>query len=257
MAFRSNVVQDVAVECATGSRLVSLVFDASDPLGLARFWAAALGWEIHDENGDEIDLVPTDGTRFGVRFDRVADKKASQNRLHLDLTTTSIDDQNEIVARLIELGASHIDIGQSPDERHIVLADPEGNEFCIIEPGNNFLAGCERLGAINCDGTKQVGHFWSEVLGWPLVWDQNEETAIRAPDGTGPMTTWSGPPLMPKPGKNRLHLDIAPRVDVDQRTEVDRLVSLGATPIDVGQGDVDWVVMADPDGNEFCVLSPR
>lgn len=187
----------------------------------------------------------------------VPDKKASQNRLHLDLTTTSIDDQNEIVARLIELGASHIDIGQGDEERHVVLADPEGNEFCIIEPGNNFLASCERLGAINCDGTKEVGYLWSDALGWPLVWDQNEETAIRSPEGTGPLITWSGPPLMPKPGKNRLHLDIAPVGHVDQRTEVDRLVSLGATKIDIGQGEVDWVVMADPDGNEFCVLSPR
>ncbi len=239
------------------SRLISLVFDANDPLRLARFWAAALGWEVGDEAGDEIELVPTDSTRFSVRFDRVSDKKVVQNRLHLDLTTTSLDHQNDTVARLIKLGARHIDIGQSPDETHVVLADPEGNELCIIAPGNNFLAGCERLGAINCDGTKEVGHFWSEVLGWPLVWDQNEETAIRASDGTGPLITWSGPPLMAKPGKNRLHLDIAPPMHVDQRAEVDRLVSLGATPIDIGQGDVDWVVMADPDGNEFCILSPR
>ena len=230
-------------EPAPKSRLISLVFDANDPIRLARFWAAALGWEIGDETGDEIDLVPTDGTRFGVRFDLVPDKKVSMNRLHLDLTTASLDDQNDMVTRLIELGARHIDIGQSPDETHVVLADPEGNEFCIIAPGNNFLAGCDRLGAINCDGTKEVGYFWSEALGWPLVWDQNEETAIRAPHGTGPLVTWSGPPLMAKPGKNRLHLDIAPPVDVDQRAEVERLVALGATTIDIGQGDVDWVVM--------------
>ena len=57
--------------------------------------------------------------------------------------------------------------------------------------------------------------------------------------------------------KNRLHLDIAPLEDVDQGAEVDRLIALGATRIDIGQGDVDWVVMADPGGNEFCVLSPR
>jgi catechol 2,3-dioxygenase-like lactoylglutathione lyase family enzyme len=138
-----------------------------------------------------------------------------------------------------------------------VLADPEGNELCIIEPTNKFLAGCGRLGAINCDGLKETGYFWSAALGWPLVWDQDEETAIRSPDGTGPKITWSGPPLMPKFGKNRLHLDIAPPADGDQRAEVARLVSLGATRIDIGQGDVRWVVMADPDDNEFCVLTPR
>ena len=239
------------------SRLIALCFDANDPLELARFWAAALRWEIGDETVDVISLVPTDGTTFQIDFARVPEKKVGPNRLHLDLTTTSIDDQQDSVARFIELGARHIDIGQRPDEGHVVLADPEGNELCIIEPGNKFLAGCGRLGSITCDGTRQVGYFWSAALGWPLVWDQDEETAIRAPDGTGPLITWGGPPLAPKVGKNRLHLDIAPPEHVDQQAEVDRLVALGAARIDIGEGDVDWVVMVDPDGNEFCVLTPR
>ena len=137
-----------------------------------------------------------------------------------------------------------------------MLADPEGNEFCVIEPDNSFLEGCGRLGSITCDGSVQVGYFWSNALGWPLVWDQDEETAIRSPDGTGPFITW-GPPVPQKLRKNRLHLDIAPPDDGDQQAEVDRLVSLGASPLDIGQGDVSWVVMADPDGNEFCLLTPR
>ena len=238
------------------SRLVSLCFDANDPLGLARFWADALRWEIDDESSDEVGLVPTDGTRFRMLFLPVPEPKTGKNRVHLDLTTTSTDDQRETVAQLLELGGRHVDIGQRPDEGHVVLADPEGNELCIIEPGNSFLANAGRLGAINCDGTRRVGFFWSEALGWPLVWDQDEETAIRAPDLTGPLITWSGPPLIPKLGKNRLHLDIAPLDHGDQRAEVDRLVALGATRIDIGQGDVSWVVLADPDDNEFCVLSP-
>ena len=239
------------------ARLISLCFDANDPLRQARFWAEALRWDVDDETPDEIGLVPTDGTNFGILFEPVPGQKSAQNRVHLDLTTTSIDDQNETVERLFGLGAHHIDIGQGADDTHVVLADPEGNEFCIIEPTNNFLASCRRLGSINCDGTRAVGYFWSEALGWPLVWDQDEETAIRAPDRTGPMITWSGPPLMPKFGKNRLHLDIAPPAGGSQSAEVDRLLALGATQIDIGQGDVDWVVMADPDGNEFCVLTPR
>jgi catechol 2,3-dioxygenase-like lactoylglutathione lyase family enzyme len=237
--------------------LDALCIDANEPRRLARFWADALRWEINDDTDDEIGLVPTDGTRFRILFEPVPNAKTGQNRNHLDLTTTSVDDQNETVSRLIALGARHVDIGQGPDETHVVLADPEGNEFCIIEPTNNFLADCGRLGAINCDGSSATGYFWSAALGWPLVWDQDGETAIRAPDGTGPIITWSGPPLIPKVAKNRLHLDIAPPADGDQRAEVDRLVSLGATRIDIGQGDVSWVVMADPDGNEFCVLTPR
>jgi len=238
------------------SRLVALCFDANDPSLLARFWAEALRWEV-DETQDEIGLVPTDATRFRIDFQAVPEKKAGANRLHLDLTTTSVDDQNETVERLVELGGRHIDIGQGPDDEHVVLADPEGNELCIIEPTNSFLADCERLGSITCDGSQQVGYFWSEALGWPLVWDQDEETAIRAPDGTGPLITWGGPPVAPKISKNRLHLDIAPPGDGDQRAEVERLIALGASRTDIGQGDVDWEVMVDPDGNEFCVLTPR
>ncbi len=238
------------------SRLVALCFDANDPLRLARFWAEALHWEIDDDTQEVIGLVPTDGTRFRVEFATVAERKAGKNRIHIDLTSTSLEDQQSTVARLVQLGARHIDVGQGPHDEHVVLADPEGNELCIIEPGNKFLADCGRFGSITCDGTRAVGYFWSEALGWPLVWDQDEETAIRAPDGTGPFITW-GPPLAPKTGKNRLHLDIAPPEQVDQQSEVDRLVALGATRIDIGQGEVDWVVMADPDDNEFCVLTPR
>ena len=62
----------------------------------------------------------------------------------------------------------------------MVLADPEGNELCVIEPGNSFLAGCGFVGELACDGSREVGHFWSEALGWPLVWDQDQETAIQS-----------------------------------------------------------------------------
>ena len=114
------------------SRLVALCFDANDPLGMARFWADALRWEIDDETPDEIGLVPTDDTRFRILFLPVPEKKVGRNRFHLDLTTTSIDDQKETVGRLVELGARHIDIGQDPDDAHVVLADPEGNELVIV-----------------------------------------------------------------------------------------------------------------------------
>lgn len=245
-----------AVDVMT-SRIISLSLDANDPKCLGRFWAAALGWEVEDATAEEIALVPDDRTSFEFLVVPNTEPKFGQNRIHLDLTTTSIDDRNVLVENLISLGAEHANIGQRPEESHIVLADPEGNEFCIIEPTNDFLSTCPRLGAINCDGTQAVGYFWSEALRWPLVWDHDEETAIRSPNLTGPMITWSGPPLMPKLAKNRLHLDIAPPAGETQNDEVNRLIGLGASRIDIGQGDVSWVVMADPDGNEFCVLTPR
>jgi catechol 2,3-dioxygenase-like lactoylglutathione lyase family enzyme len=125
----------------------------------------------------------------------------------------------------------------------------------VIEPGNSFLAGCGLVGAINCDGSQEAGYFWSAALGWPLVWDQDQETAIQPPRG-GTKITWGGPPVAPKSGKGRLHFELVARADGGPQTEVERLVSLGATPVDIGQEDVDRVVLADPDGNEFCVLTP-
>jgi len=238
------------------ARIVALRLDADDPLRMAEFWAGALGWEI-GESDDEIALIPPDDTGFVILLEPTPVKKTGQNNVHLDLTTTSSDDQLDSVDRLISAGARHVDIGQRADEGHVVLADPEGNEFCVLGPNNNFLAGCPRLGAINADGTRRTGLFWSEALGWPLIWDQDDETAIRSPHGTGPVIQWSGPPLMQKHGKNRLHLDIAPLAHVDQDEEVARLIALGATRADIGQRDVSWVVMADPDDNEFCVLTPR
>ena len=236
--------------------LVALCVDAHDPLGVARFWASLLGWEMADDPQDSIALLPSDDTGFRIRFLATEAQKVGQNQMHFDLTSTSLADQQQTVARALELGARHIDIGQGPEAHHVVLADPEGNEFCVIEPGNNFLADCGFIGALACDGSQDVGHFWSEALRWPLVWDQDRETAIRSPHG-GPKITWGGPPLAPKTGKYRLHFDLAPPLDGDQQAEVDRLVSLGATRIDIGQGEVSWVVMADPDGHEFCVMSPR
>jgi predicted enzyme related to lactoylglutathione lyase len=237
-------------------RLVALSFDAHDPVRLAGFWAGVLGWEQAHEPDDGIALLPNDDTGFRIEFYPSQERKRGQNQSHFDLTSTSLEDQQQTVTRALELGGRHIDIGQRPEEGHVVLVDPEGNEFCVIGPGNKFLADCGFVGALACHGSQEVGYFWSKALEWPLVWDQDQETAIRSPHG-GPKITWGGPPLKPKAGKNRLHFDLAPPRDGDQRAEVERLVALGAAPTDIGQGNVSWVVMADPDGNEFCVLSPR
>ena len=90
-----------------------------------------------------------------------------------------------------------------------------------------------------------------------MVWDQGEETAIRAPDGTGPFITWGGGPHLPKVGRNGLYFDIAPPDQGDHQAEVDRLVSLRATRVETGKGPVGAVLMSDPDGNGFRVLRPR
>jgi predicted enzyme related to lactoylglutathione lyase len=237
-------------------RLWSVVFDANDRRRLAEFWAQALGW-THTDEGRYSSVTGGDGTLHRLEFLPVRSDKRTKNRIHFDLTSRSVAEQQATVERLIGLGARRIDIGQGAGADHVVLADPEGNELCVVPPGN-FVDDGGFLGSITCDASPgpAVGYFWRDVLEWPLVWDQDGETAIRAPDGTGQFITW-GPPLPPKAGKNRMHIDVAPDADGDQGSEVRRLEALGARRVDIGQGDVPWVVMADPDDNEFCVLTPR
>ncbi|WP_433346658.1 VOC family protein [Micromonospora sp. CA-111912] len=227
---------------------LTVTCDAHDAARLARFWADVLGREaIEDADGL---LLPGEDGQVSLRFVPGRAQAVEPNRrLHLHLTSTSLADQQHKVATVLGLGGSHLDVGQRPEEGHVVLADPEGNEFCVIEPGNNFLAGCGLLGELACDGTREVGLFWSAALGWPLVWDQDQETAIQSPHG-GTKVAWGGPPVTPKTGRSPQRFDLAPPHG-DQQAEVDRLVSLGAAHF--GGGADGAVELADPDGNEFRV----
>jgi Glyoxalase-like domain len=98
-----------------------------------------------------------------------------------------------------------------------------------------------------------LGRWWAEVLGWVVLSDSSAEFEIRpAPDRMPGLVFVPVPEA--KRAKNRLHLDFRP---ADQQAEVDRFIRAGARPADVGQGSQPWVVLADPEGNEFCVLGPR
>ena len=235
--------------------LQAIVLAAASPENLGRFWAHALRWDLVEAEGGGVAVLPTDVTRFHLLIRTPATAKAGQNPIHFDLTTSSLDDQQRTVDELVSLGGRHIDIGQSPDETHVVLADPEGNELCIIEPGNRFLASCPRLGAVNGDGTSALGYFFRDALDWPLVWDQDEETAIQAPDGTGPRLTWSGPPLLPKAMRERFHLHVAPTAGTASDRALEHLLGVGATRLaDGGPSCPDALVaLADVDGNLLCL----
>ncbi|MFG2142903.1 VOC family protein [Streptomyces sp. NPDC048696] len=238
------------------SDLFAICFNTPHPAGLARFWSGVLGWELADGPDDGVALVPLDAAGFRIRFLPGQEPKTGQNRAHFDLTSASPEDQRQTVARALELGGKHIDVGQLPEEGHVVLADPDGNEFCVIAAGNKFLADTGFIGALACDGTQEVGYFWSEALRWPLVWDQDQETAIQSPSG-GTKITWGGPPVAPKTGTNRLYFELALPAGADWETEVDRLISLGATRPGTGESDTGRTLLLDPDGNEFSLRRPR
>lgn len=118
-------------------RLQCITVDAHDPLALARFWSEALGWKIGEDVNEievwiERELGDPKNTGFpDILFLKNSDKKQGKNRLHLDLRP---DDQAAEVSRLEKLGAKQIDIGQSaePTCTWVVMADPEGNEFCVL-----------------------------------------------------------------------------------------------------------------------------
>jgi hypothetical protein len=86
------------------SHLLALCFDAYDPLPLARFWAGVLGWEMADHPHDGIALLPSDDTGFRIRFLTTQEKKAGRNQMHFDLTSTSLEDQQQTVTRSLGLG---------------------------------------------------------------------------------------------------------------------------------------------------------
>ena len=115
-------------------RIQCLCIDATDPVGLATFWQSALGWRRTFEQDDQVVLEPPagspeDGIVPDLLFLRVPEDKASKNRLHIDLRPK---DQASEVARLEGLGARRVDVGQKADVSWIVMADPAGNEFCVL-----------------------------------------------------------------------------------------------------------------------------
>jgi catechol 2,3-dioxygenase-like lactoylglutathione lyase family enzyme len=117
-------------------RIQCLCIDTTDPARLASFWQSALGWRRTHDSDDEVILEPPagsaeDGIVPDLLFLRVPEEKAGKNRLHLDLRPR---DQAAEVARLEGIGARRADVGQGADASWVVMADPDGNEFCVLRP---------------------------------------------------------------------------------------------------------------------------
>lgn len=105
-----------------------VIVHSQDPAALGQWWAKALGWVVVHSSDDEFEIRPAPDCRPGLEFVRLAESKKAKSRLHLDFRP---DDQEAEVARLLAHGARHVDIGQG-EQSWVVLADPEGNEFCIL-----------------------------------------------------------------------------------------------------------------------------
>ncbi len=114
--------------------------DAADPRRLATWWAEVLGWQIDDADPDEIEIAPADGSGTPWLFLPVPEQKTVKNRVHPDIRPPDGSSQAAELERLLGLGARPVDVGQGPDATWHVLADPEGNEFCLLRSTPSELA---------------------------------------------------------------------------------------------------------------------
>ncbi|MFG3283670.1 VOC family protein [Streptomyces sp. NPDC048111] len=243
-------------------RPVNVNIKALDEMAVGRFWAAALGWELSSEAPGVANAEPgggfvwPDASAVCVDVVRVAEPKgATKNRVHLDLASTSTAHQAELVARLEGLGAERVDVGQG-DVPWTVLADPEGNEFCVLEPRETYR-GTGPLAAIvvDCVDPRAMARFWGGATDWVVHEVNDDHAVLRSAEQVGPYVEFlraAGPKTVP----DRVHLDLLPYPGDDHAAEVARLRALGATDLDLGQGDVPWRCLSDPEGHEFCVLRP-
>jgi hypothetical protein len=203
-----------------------------------------------------VGFVGPDPAVFCIDVVTVPDPETVKYRVHLDLATTSADQHAELVGRLTDLGATPADVGQG-DVPWTVLADPEGNVFCVLEPREIYRdTGPIAAVVVDCADPRVMARFWDEATDWTLHEVTDDQARLRSAEGVGPYLEFLRTPEV-RTWWSRAHLDVAPYSGDDQAAEVARLRALGAADADIGQGDVPWKVLSDPEGNEFCVLSAR
>ncbi|MGW6057863.1 VOC family protein [Streptomyces sp. NPDC055189] len=244
-------------------RPVNVNMKALDDALVGQFWAEALGWGVAGEGPGMTNVEP--GGDFvwpdpaAVRIDVVTVQEAktpAKNRTHIDLATTSTDHQAELVARLKAHGATPVDIGQG-DAPWTVLADPEGNEFCVLEPREMYRdTGPIAAVVIDCAEPRAMARFWGGATDWTVHEVTDDHARLRSAKDVGPYIEFLRTPDA-KTVPDRVHVDLMPYTDDDQEAEVSRLRALGAHDLDLGQGDVPWKCLTDPEDHEFCVLAPR
>jgi hypothetical protein len=236
--------------------LENLVLDARDPATLGRFWEALLGGTTLTDEPDafETRISVEAGPSLDLCVQRVPEPVTPSPRLHLDLAGGPR--QAEVVDRALGLGARHLDIGQG-DVPWVVLADPEGNPFCVMEERPEYaLTGPVAALPLDSADPQRDAAFWAELSGWRPV-ASSMPAALRHPSGRGPLLELCPEPRPKATGKNRLHLDLRLEAGEDPDRVARRVVELGGRELDPGWGELPWRVFTDPSGNELCILPAR
>jgi hypothetical protein len=224
-----------------------LCIDVNDSRPASEFWAGTLGLELtgFDDDPDEFKLVgPT--PQHTVWPNVVPEPHEVKNRVHIDVWTDSLD-------RLLDLGARRVDIGQTGQEAWEVLADPEGNEFCafVTDKQHDHLL---KTVVIDSVESRAMAHWWQGLLGGTIGSDEeNDWHWVTEIDGVPFEGLDFGPVPEPKTVKNRVHWD----VELNDGVELGDLEAAGATVLRRPDDEIRWTIMADPEGNEFCVFEQR
>jgi hypothetical protein len=215
-----------------------LCIDANDAVRLGSFWAAVLRLDLHRlDNGNVLLSGPT--PQHTIWINAVPEPVTVKQRVHFDLGAES-------VAEIVALGATVVDAESFGWQ---VLRDPEGGEFCVFE---NVPVPSHRLHEIivDCADAKPIAAWWAEVLGARIGDDAGPENSYIDEIPGAPFENLLFVPVPePKTVKNRIHLDFV-------CSDVGALVDHGAKVLRDRDGTIDWTVLADPDGNEFCAFLP-
>jgi hypothetical protein len=216
-----------------------LCIDANDAALLGAFWGAALGLELHhQDNGDTYLTGPTPGHTIWVN--QVPEPKTVKHRMHLDLNVGSVDE-------LERLGATVVD-GES--FRWTLMADPEGGELCAFVREGEITQRLYEIGVDTPDSPEaahRTAAWWARVLGAELDDTDRGFSSVENIPGAPFESLDFVPVPEPKTVKNRIHLDVT-------TPDVDALVAAGAVVLRAAGDGVEWTVLADPDGNEFCAF---
>lgn len=236
--------------------LENVVVDAAEPQQLGRFWEAALGTETLTDAPDifETRLALGDSSYLDLCFPQVREPRTEHPRLHLDLAGGA--EQEPVVTRLLGLGATHLDIGQG-DVPWVVLADPEGNPFCVMEHRDEYVGtGPVAALPLDCADPERDRDFWRWLTGWVEAPGAGLPS-LRHPAGVGPLLELC-PQRQPKSStKNRIHLDLRLEADDDPEEVAAGIRARGGSRLEVDWGELPWESWTDPSGNEFCVLPSR
>ena len=221
------------------ARWKELCMDTAGGEELGRFWADVAGLQLRSDDGPGDLVGPTEG--HGIALCAVPEPKTAKHRVHLDVYASAVDD-------LTALGATVVLPASQSGFPWTVMADPEGGEFCAFLREPSEVPGYRLHGlVVDSVAPRTIAGWWADVLGVDVHGDQDKGWWWLEDVPDMPITTMDFVPVPEaKAAKNRIHWDVYGTVD--------GMREKGATLLRPRDEEISWNVMADPEGNEFCVF---